>query len=120
MPAWFSGCDEFISPGGWGGGNLARIDDDTAIPTTPVVTWVGPAGFPVDALTFHVSAFDDPQGWNTFGALQWRIAEVSPHAQVVVPEQRVVLVPESTEWRYRGGWREPSVPSDLVAASCVR
>ena len=51
---------------------------DTAIPRKPVVTSTAPAGFPIDALTFTVSAFSDPQGDGTFGALEWRLAEVTP------------------------------------------
>jgi len=103
---------EFVSPGGWGADNLARIDDDTAIPTTPVVTWAGPAGYPADALAFHVSDFDDPQGSGTFGSMKWRLAEVSPEAEVPQPDARIVLIPDGAEWRYRKGLREPSAPLD--------
>jgi len=104
---------EFISPGGWGAQNLARIDDDTDIPETPVVTSIGPAGFPADALAFRVSHFEDPQGRNTFGAMQWRLAEVSPDARVVHTDSRVVLVPEEAQWRYFKGRQEPSSPRSL-------
>ncbi len=104
---------EFISPGGWGAQNLARIDDDRDIPETPVVTSIGPAGFPADALAFRVSHFEDPQGRGTFGAMKWRLAEVSPEAQVVHTDSRVTLVPEETAWRYYKGRQEPSSSRSL-------
>jgi Lamin Tail Domain/CotH kinase protein len=103
---------EFIGPGGWGAGNLARIDDDTAIPNTPLVASRSPAGFPADALVFAVGDFDDPQGRGTFGAMKWRVAEVSPVAQADRPDWGVVLVPDAAEWKYQEGRQEPSVPSD--------
>ena len=37
-----------------------------------------PAGHPADALRFRASPFVDPQGDDTFAALQWRLAEVTP------------------------------------------
>jgi len=102
---------EFISPGGWGAENLARIDGDEDIPETPVVTSIGPASFPADALAFRVSHFEDPQGRGAFGAMKWRLAEVSPDARVVHTDWRVVLVPEEAPWRYYKGRQEPSSPS---------
>jgi len=102
---------QFISPAGWGAQNLARIDDDTDIPETPVVTSIGPGGFPADALAFRVSHFEDPQGRGTFGAMKWRLAEVSPDAQVVRTDARVVLVPDGAQWRYSKGLQESSSPS---------
>jgi hypothetical protein len=102
---------EFISPGGWGAGNLARIDDDAAIPNTPVVASRSPAGFPADALEFGVGAFSDPQGHQTFGGMKWRIAEVSPGARVEQPAPAVVLVPDGAEWKYLKGRQEPSAGS---------
>ncbi len=55
------------------------VDDDvrdTQIPDVPTINKTG-AGFAVDELTFSNSSFSDPQGNNTFGALEWRIAEWS-------------------------------------------
>lgn len=103
---------EFVSPDGWGAENLARIDDDTAIPNMPIVASRSPAGFPANSLVFDVGDFDDPQGSHTFGAVKWRIAEVAPGAQVVRPVSGVVLIPDAAEWRYLKGLREPSIPSD--------
>ncbi|MCA9247892.1 MAG: lamin tail domain-containing protein, partial [Planctomycetales bacterium] len=51
-------------------------DDATSIPETPSASYTGPAGFPRNQLTFQTSAFADPQGTDTFAAIQWRIAEV--------------------------------------------
>lgn len=104
---------EFISPGGWGAQNLARIGDDTDIPETPVVTSIGPAGFPSDALAFRVSHFEDPQGRGTFAAMKWRLAEVSPDARVARTDTRMVLVPDGAQWRYHKGRQEPSSPRSL-------
>jgi hypothetical protein len=66
------------------GGQTAVLDriagyegDSTSVPHTPTIEYVGPEGFPVDALAFQCSAFADPQGSHTFGAMQWRVAEVS-------------------------------------------
>ncbi|MCK4293945.1 MAG: lamin tail domain-containing protein, partial [Planctomycetes bacterium] len=50
---------------------------DAAIPYTPTVSYSGPAGYPINALLFRTSAFGDPQGSGTFGAMKWRIAEVT-------------------------------------------
>jgi hypothetical protein len=40
------------------------------------ISYAGAAGYPVDQLRFRVSAFADPQGADTFGAMQWRLAEI--------------------------------------------
>ncbi len=45
-------------------------------PDTPSVAYVGPANYPADRLTFQASSFADPQGNQTFAAMQWRAAEV--------------------------------------------
>lgn len=46
-------------------------------PGTPGISYSGAAGYPVDALRFVAGGFSDPQGAGTFGAMQWRIAEVT-------------------------------------------
>jgi hypothetical protein len=50
---------------------------DPAIPNRPTVTAAGPAGFPSNALRFTTTSFSDPQDPGTFGALRWRLAEVT-------------------------------------------
>jgi len=56
----------------------STIVQDNQIPYRPSVTYVGAPGFPIDDLRFEASAFQDPQGSQTFGAMKWRIAEVTP------------------------------------------
>ena len=54
---------------------------DAAIPNRPTISSMSPPGFPINALTFRTGSFADPQGSHTFGAVQWRIAEVSAASQ---------------------------------------
>ena len=51
--------------------------EERLIPTKPTIEYVGAATFPVDNLTFRNSSFSDPQGSNTFAAMEWRIGEWS-------------------------------------------
>ena len=83
---------------------------DPAIPSTPVATTISPAGFPANALTFTTSAFADPQGADTFGAMKWRIAEVASGSQAATQDggTSIVVVPEGSLWRYFKGTQEPS------------
>jgi len=62
---------------GYGYNYLELEAKDAAIPQRPVISYSGQAGFPVNALRFQTSAFADPQGANTFGAMKWRLAEIS-------------------------------------------
>ncbi|MGC6425772.1 MAG: lamin tail domain-containing protein [Akkermansiaceae bacterium] len=62
------------------GAFLDAIATDADIPDQPVISYSGSAGFPIDSLIFDTTAFSDPQGRATFGALEWRIAEVTPAA----------------------------------------
>ena len=65
------------------GGRAAHLDaisdaiDSGLLPATPTITYNGAPSFPVDGLAFASSAFADPQGSNTFQAMQWRIGEVT-------------------------------------------
>ena len=79
--AWSSGNVSGFVPAG---GRAAVLDqmsgfegDGAAVPNTPTASYVGPAGYPLDALTFKAGPFSDPQGSATFGAMKWRIAEFS-------------------------------------------
>jgi len=94
------------------GPSINELTADTLIPDTPVVTAACPETYPVNALTFESSPFSDPQGNHTFSAMKWRIAEVAPESQIVVPQdsenEEFILVPEATEWRYFKGIEEPS------------
>ena len=61
---------------GYGFNYLKLEATDAAIPATPSIAYAGPPGFPPNALRFECTPFSDPQGAATFGALQWRIAEI--------------------------------------------
>ena len=50
---------------------------DSNYPSKPTITYTGPASFPLDQLSFSSSSFSDPQGGGSFGAMKWRIAEVT-------------------------------------------
>jgi hypothetical protein len=78
---WSSGNISGYVPAG---GRAAVLDqmagfegDAAAVPYTPTIAYAGPDGHPLDALTFEAGPFRDPQGSNTFAAMQWRIAEFS-------------------------------------------
>jgi len=83
---------------------------DPAIPNTPVIEATTPAGFPVNSLTFSTSAFADPQGADTFGAMKWRIAEVAAGARAATQDggTAFIIVPEGAAWKYFKGTQEPS------------
>jgi hypothetical protein len=61
--------------------------DGTSIPNKPTVTAKHTNDFPINDLVFVTSAFSDPQGAGTFGALKWRVAEVTdPSAPAYNPD----------------------------------
>ena len=99
---------------------LDYLQTDAAIPATPVATYTGAPGYPLNGLTFTTSAFSDPQGDSTFGALEWRIAEYQPNA--IQPDDAVLIAAKS-EWKYddagvdRGtAWRQPGYDDSAWAA----
>ncbi len=114
----------FITPdsfgSAYGGGKLTQVAADPNIPYTPHISFTGGAGgFAVNNLKFQTSPFADPQGNGTFGAMQWRIAEVTVPATIVVKhhdsspdESTVNLIPGQSEWKYTKGTSEPSDPVD--------
>ena len=73
------------------------------IPDTPSLVYVGPANFPVDAITLEASAFSDPQGDQSFGAMEWRLARDGDPVELeidalwesgeLVGSQRVITIP---------------------------
>lgn len=97
------------------GGRAAFLDslaDDTEghlIPDQPTIAYVGEPNYPLNGLRFETSPFSDPQGNGTFGAVKWRIAEVSPDARVIVEPGRsgTVLIADRSQWRYFKGAAEP-------------
>ena len=61
--------------------------DSNSIPNKPTVTAKHTNDFPINDLVFATSAFADPQGAGTFGALKWRVAEVTdPTAPAFHPD----------------------------------
>ncbi len=78
----------WTDPFGWdpavgAGGRAAFLDsisdgiDANMLPRTPTISYAGAGGYPVDGLAFTSTPFSDPQGAGTFGAMQWRIGEVT-------------------------------------------
>ncbi|RYD19007.1 MAG: hypothetical protein EOP88_20565, partial [Verrucomicrobiaceae bacterium] len=94
-------------PGGsvQAGGTAAFLDnlqlgisnsEGSTMPATPTLSYKGPAGYPVNTLTFGTSAFSDPQGAGDFAAVQWRVAEVTdPAAPAYDPTKKFKLEWES-------------------------
>jgi hypothetical protein len=118
LPAYVEDMLAFAFEGGYwpdrsvgAGGRAAFLDglaegaDGSRVPNKPSIAYIGEPNHPINGLRFRTSAFSDPQGAGTFGAMKWRIAEVSPAVQNV---EKDVLVPEKSEWRYFKGSSEPS------------
>jgi len=73
------------------------------IPNTPVLTYAGTAGFPTNGLSFKSTAFSDPQGSGTFGAMEWRLAslddpsvleiEASWESEEITPFSNTISIP---------------------------
>lgn len=76
------------------GGRAAYLDavagdqtEDWKIPVTPKLSYLGASSYPLDQLEFDASGFHDYQGDNTFGAIRWRVAEVTdPRAPAFDPK----------------------------------
>ncbi|MCD6304452.1 MAG: lamin tail domain-containing protein, partial [Planctomycetes bacterium] len=65
---------------------FATDTTDPYLPDTPVVSYVGPAGYPINRLAFTTTPFSDASG--TFAAMKWRIAEVTdPSAPAYDPDK---------------------------------
>lgn len=99
---------------------LDFLQTDPAIPTPPSLSYAGAPGYPVNGLAFTSSPFADPQGDNTFGAMEWRLAEYQPDA--IQPDDEPLIAAKST-WKYddsgadRGdAWRAPGYDDTAWAA----
>ena len=67
------------------------------LPATPTLTYLGAPTHPVNDLRFASGAFSDPQGAGTFGAIQWRLAEVTdPAAPAYLPGEHFKLEIEAS------------------------
>ncbi len=100
--------------------NLANAGGDaTRIPATPAAAATGPAGYPIDALTFRSSEFSDPQG-ERFGAIKWRIGEITPPGTPFNPRvPRVYEWPAVWEQERRVFTPEVTVPSWAVKVGAM-
>jgi len=58
------------------GAILDALAADADIPNIPGLSYTGAAGYPLNGLTFQCSSFSDPQGDETFAAMEWRAGEV--------------------------------------------
>lgn len=91
---WSGGSGPNVGPGGRGAflDSIADGPDAGQLPSKPIITSIGPEGFPVDALQFETSNFSDPQGPGTFASLEWRIGEIEdPSAPAWDPENDFIL-----------------------------
>ena len=86
-------------PAAYGWNFLERESRDSDIPETPSLTHVVDADstLDVDQMRFSVSQFADPQGAETFGGMEWRLAEVvDPNAPSHDPTAPNVYEVETT------------------------
>lgn len=108
---------------GYGFNYLELEATDSSIPVTPTLSYTGTDGYPVDELQFTSSSFADPQGAGTFGALEWRIAEIRNPA---TPNYE-----EGDRWKYEieADWESGEIltetytmspPVDLIAGRTYR
>ena len=108
--------DYVADRGSWIDTNITR---DTSIPRRPSISYTGPAGYPLDEISFRSSSFSDPQGSGTFAAMKWRVAEVSPSTGPAFdPEQpkiyEIDAVWESDELTSQV--RDLDLPDDVLVA----
>ncbi|KKL17306.1 hypothetical protein LCGC14_2486880, partial [marine sediment metagenome] len=120
-PASFEGMinwvKEFTTLGGFGGNQLEVLYADAAIPDTPTINYLGGVGYPIDDLTFQTSSFSDPQGNGSFGAMEWRVGEISdpaaPSYDAAVPTiYEINAIWESGE--LAGFGDQMTVPADSI------
>ena len=71
---------------------LDALSADNSIPRTPVINYIGKDQFPQGGLVFKSSSFSDPNGSNTFGSMEWRIAETS--------KGEITFLPQGSSWKY--------------------
>ncbi|MCB0033506.1 MAG: lamin tail domain-containing protein, partial [Anaerolineales bacterium] len=52
------------------------LTDYNQVPVTPVISYIGTAGYPANKISFQTTPFSDPQT-DAFAAMEWRIGEIS-------------------------------------------
>lgn len=65
-------CNSLVNPAD----ASPAVAPDLDFPDTPTITYAGADGFPANGLVFTSSEFADPQGVETFAAMEWRLAEI--------------------------------------------
>ena len=71
---------------------LADSADSGLLPVTPTISYTGAPNHPLNGLSFQCSAFSDPQGAGSFGAMAWRIGQIEdPTAPAYDPADEFVL-----------------------------
>lgn len=89
---------DFMEAGGYGYNLMTSEAVDAAIPNRPTISYTGTAGFPVNRLKFQTSPFSDPQGAQSFAAMEWRVAEVrNSETSNYDPTKRYI-------YEIEGGW----------------
>ncbi len=88
-------------PGGGvgAGGRAAYLDtyqgsrgEADEIPFTPSISYTGDVDFAANGLAFRTSTFADPQGADTFAAMEWRVAKITdPTAPAYDPKAKFML-----------------------------
>lgn len=83
------------------GGRAAYLDallnasgEEALIPNKPTISYVGDPSMAANELVFQTTPFTDPQGNNTFAAMEWRIAAVTP--SIAGYDTSVKFLPEYT------------------------
>jgi hypothetical protein len=106
----------FISPKGWGYENIARIGRDSLVPDAPHISYVGPPGYPGNALSFESTPFVNPQGDKRFRAQQWRVAEIDQGTPGLYEIEALWESPESKSFEKR-----VTIPGSVVRpGQCYR
>ena len=113
--------------GDWPGGSVptggqAKVMDSVAsdpqIPQTPKLAYTGEPGHPISGLWFRSSPFADPQGAGTFGAMEYRVAEVEPEPYQGLVGGRPPILEWDAVWA--SGASDAFQPDVLVPAHQLR
>lgn len=102
-----------IGAGGW----ITRLDAlaaDSAIPSRPVITYVGAANYRVSNLLFQNTGYTNAQGNSPFAAMQWRVAEITPTNTPVSDPARIKM-----EWNAVWDSGEITTFTNLMKLSAV-
>ena len=94
FPGMVQWVKNFTVPPGFGGAQLAALAESANIPDTPVISYVGPDGFPADQLRFETTEFEGGTLFQAqeFAGLRWRLAEISnPRTEGYEPGEAMVF-----------------------------